>query len=287
MSRAVAAAWHFSRLRRPISTSRASLYHSPSFPLITRQSVPTVWSVHDDIIMGGHQNYASRGTRYWKYPARHCLSFVDAIVTSTLSTARDLERAGANAAKIHVIHPAQPSVGPPSEAPGLVDATGTPVEFPGEFLLIVGTIEARKRPDLAAEIAANTKTPLVFVGRPRGIDPAALAGRPLFATNADDAQLSWCYEHARALLAVSAYEGIDLPLFEALSAGLPVIASPIEVHTELASGYVSFLADANPVGSAATALREAPERTKRSSPLSSPEELAQAHVELYGSLLSR
>ena len=284
--RAAEAAWHFSHLHRLVENMQADVYHSPSFPLIGQLNIPTIWSVHDDIIVGGHPRYASRGTRYWKLPARRCLAVVDAVVTFTNSSARDLERAGADSARIHVIGPPQPDVPPPGPPPLLVDAHGDPATFPQEFLLAVGTIEPRKRPALAAEIAASVKTPLVFVGRPRGIDTRDLPGHPLFAFGADNAQLSWCYENARALMAVSAYEGIDLPLFEALSTGLPVLASPVDVHTELAAGHVTFLNEADPIRSSGEALLNMPSRGDRVRLLSSRGELGSAHAKLYKSILA-
>ena len=44
---------------------------------------------------------------------------------------------------------------------------------------------------------------------------------------------SWYLHHARALLALSKYEGFDLPVLEAVRAKCPVIMSDISVHNEL------------------------------------------------------
>ena len=44
---------------------------------------------------------------------------------------------------------------------------------------------------------------------------------------------SWYLHHARALVAVSKYEGFDLPVLEAVRAKCPVIMSEIPVHHEL------------------------------------------------------
>ncbi len=50
-----------------------------------------------------------------------------------------------------------------------------------------------------------------------------------------DAQLQWCYGHARAVLYPSSNEGYGLPLAEAAGAGAQVIASDTEVHRQVAA----------------------------------------------------
>ncbi len=47
---------------------------------------------------------------------------------------------------------------------------------------------------------------------------------------------SWLFKHRKALLALSDYEGFDLPVLEAIKAKSPVILSDISVHREL---YIS------------------------------------------------
>lgn len=58
-----------------------------------------------------------------------------------------------------------------------------------------------------------------------------------------DAELSYCYQHATALVFPSITEGFGLPIIEALQQGLPVIASDIPVHREIGGDipyYVSL-----------------------------------------------
>jgi len=51
--------------------------------------------------------------------------------------------------------------------------------------------------------------------------------------NLTDAELSYCYQHATALVFPSITEGFGLPIIEALQHELPVIASDIPVHREI------------------------------------------------------
>ena len=56
------------------------------------------------------------------------------------------------------------------------------------------------------------------------------------------ARLRETLQGATALLAPSLAEGFDLPVLEALALGVPVLASDIPVHRELAEGHALFLA---------------------------------------------
>ncbi len=56
-----------------------------------------------------------------------------------------------------------------------------------------------------------------------------------------DEEKSWFLHHARALLALSEYEGFDLPILEAVKARCPVIMSGISVHHELYKSAGSFV----------------------------------------------
>lgn len=55
-----------------------------------------------------------------------------------------------------------------------------------------------------------------------------------------DRDIAFCYRNAKALLFPSFAEGFGLPIVEALSAGLPVFASDIPVHREIAGEWCVF-----------------------------------------------
>lgn len=56
-----------------------------------------------------------------------------------------------------------------------------------------------------------------------------------------DAELAYCYRHAKALVFPSFTEGFGLPIIEALQNNLPVIASDIPVHREIAGDNVMYV----------------------------------------------
>jgi len=73
--------------------------------------------------------------------------------------------------------------------------------------------------------------------------------------DADDAELAYAYQFARALVFPSVAEGFGLPLVEALQHGLPVIASDIPAHREIGGALVRYVSPLNTCG-LVTALEE-------------------------------
>jgi glycosyltransferase involved in cell wall biosynthesis len=67
-----------------------------------------------------------------------------------------------------------------------------------------------------------------------------------FMDDISDAELDYCYAHARALLFPSLVEGFGLPIIEALRRGLPVFASDIPVFREVGGEYLVYFDPAAP-----------------------------------------
>ncbi len=122
------------------------------------------------------------------------------------------------------------------------DAEVRPERFdrlPDRFLLLVGTLEPRKNQTLAldvldATVDSHPDVALVLVGKRgwhvdeliRRVERHPALGRRLFwFEEVDDAALSWLYHHATISLTPAVYEGLGVPVMEALHAGTPVVCS--------------------------------------------------------------
>lgn len=136
-----------------------------------------------------------------------------------------------------------------------VVAGAAPLDVP--YFVVLGTVEARKNHLLLlhvwrrmAERGLAELPKLVIIGQ-RGweceqvIDLLerceALRGHVIEVGDCDDAQLANWLRHARALLFPSFTEGYGMPLPEALSVGLPVIASDLAVFREIAGDIPDYL----------------------------------------------
>lgn len=125
--------------------------------------------------------------------------------------------------------------------------------------LAVGTLEPRKRYDVILDafelLWEKDPTPeLTIIGK-MGWHTESIrdriyhlksSGFPItWMENANDAELTKCYSRATALIAASEQEGFGLPLIEAISVGLPVIASDISVFREVGNDELTYFDPAN------------------------------------------
>lgn len=125
---------------------------------------------------------------------------------------------------------------------------------PAPVFLMVGTMEPRKghAEVLAAlEILWSRGSPaeLVILGRPgwmtadlqrKVLSHPELGRRLRWLDDASDLQLAEHYARARALIVASRVEGFGLPVVEALSRGIPVLAADIPVFREIAGEHAAF-----------------------------------------------
>lgn len=126
--------------------------------------------------------------------------------------------------------------------------------------LTVGTLEPRKNHAYLLQVFqklwdAGINSILLIVGRVGWMCDEVLEtirrhpklGQQLFfMDDVSDAELDYCYTHARALLFSSVVEGFGLPIIEALRKGLPVFASDIPVFHEVGGEYVVYFDLADP-----------------------------------------
>jgi glycosyltransferase involved in cell wall biosynthesis len=126
------------------------------------------------------------------------------------------------------------------------DSTKSPLDY-GDFFMHVGTLEPRK--NVAQILDAfeilwrkGSRLNLVLVGKrgwevekliTRIISHAEIDRKLFWLQNVDDTQLSNLYRNARCLIMASAGEGYGLPIVEAHSFGLKVLARDIPVFCEV------------------------------------------------------
>jgi glycosyltransferase involved in cell wall biosynthesis len=134
------------------------------------------------------------------------------------------------------------------------------------IILMVGTIEPRKGYDFALEVfedlwASSKLDPIIVIVGKTGWKARSLReilenhprlGTSLFwLADVDDAQLAWLYESSTVFFSASNAEGFGLPLAEAQSYGLPVVATDLPVFREFESHDIRFF----PAGVASEAAR--------------------------------
>lgn len=128
--------------------------------------------------------------------------------------------------------------------------------LPRHFLLSVGTLQPRKNiPTLLEAFAAfrreHAEMSLVLVGNRQGhhvdrkidetIDRLGIGESVVFPGFVDQADLTALFDAASIFVFPSYYEGFGIPLLEAMSRGVPVVASDIPALREAAGEAAMFV----------------------------------------------
>ena len=212
-------------------------------PALPTSSAPVVAVVHDLAALDHPELHPARDVAQLRRYVGG-LHRVAAVVTGSRATADRLS-ALASGVPVHVTPYGRPALAAPEPPP----LAGRP------YVLAVGAPVPRKRYDLLLRAVARATpagTAVAVVG-PAGSEDRALeqlagelglAGRYRREVDVSDAQLAGWYAGASALAAPSVEEGFGFPLIEAQGLGVPVVASDIDVHREVAGDAAWFV----PVG---------------------------------------
>lgn len=233
--RLVSAAWaHGLPPRAERLTGPVDVVHSIDLDP-PRCRAPLVVTIHDLAALDFPELHSPRAIA----AAQRRLDGLDratAILPNSHATADALTRHGVDPSRITVVHHAgHPLPEAPASEAGIV----------GPYLLAVGELALRKDYGTLFKAFAEADLPgyrLVVVGPPGfGADQvqaaAAASGlgeRLVMIGRATDRRLSALYAGATALCLSSVEEGFGLPLVEAMTRGLPIIASDLDVVREVA-----------------------------------------------------
>jgi glycosyltransferase involved in cell wall biosynthesis len=249
--RVLNAAWH--RLEWPpvewLTGHAYDVVHSPSPLLIPSSQAARLVTIHDlDFLFHPDRTRAEVRRDYPALAARHAMRADGVIVPS--------DHVAALVAGHLRVPPARISVCPLGVARWARPVSGELGQPDGRYLLFLGTIELRKNVRGLLEAYALLRArredapPLVLAGEltPEAAPLQALCARPPLSGSVEfrgyvppeDRQA--LYEGARLLVLPSFDEGFGLPVAEAMSLGVPVVASNRGALPEV-SGDAALLVD--------------------------------------------
>ncbi len=217
---------------------------------LQHRNLRPIFMVHD-LIPVTHPEYCRP-----EEPARHgrrvdaMLRSASAVITNSSST---LDALSAFAADRRISLP--PACVAPLAAAPLPPSTGRR-PLPGMYFVMLGTIEPRKNHGMILSVwrrlierHGRNAPRLVVIGQ-RGwrcddtmnllAQGADLRGFVLHRSRCSDGDLAGYLRHAQALLFPSFVEGFGLPLIEALSLGVPCIASDLAVFREITGDIPNY-----------------------------------------------
>lgn len=218
---------------------------------LRRQGVKPVFLVHD-LIPISHPEYCRAG-ELDKHITRmnNVLNLAGGVIANSQDTLDELTRYAHKTGQPMPAAVVALLAAPDFPAPSLLRPLAAP------YFVILSTIEPRKNHWLLLQLwrrlveRMGTHAPKLVVIGQRGWECenvvdllercAELRGFVTELPSCSDSDLATWLHHAQALLFPSFAEGFGMPLVEALSAGVPVIASDLAVFREIASDTPDYL----------------------------------------------
>ncbi|WP_081066278.1 glycosyltransferase family 4 protein [Burkholderia cepacia] len=234
-----------------LHTSHNGMEHPRYYTAMKHRQIRPVFMIHD-LIPLTHAEYCRPGVDIaHRLRIRTALRHAAGLITNSEATLMSLHTEACEAGLAV----------PPSIvarlAPGVESLTDVPPPLREPYFVMLGTIEPRKNHWFMLHIwrrlveqMGDEAPKLVIIGR-RGwecenvIDMlercVPLRKSVIEESDCSDARLHAWLRHARALLFPSFVEGYGMPLVEALTLGVPVLASDLSVFHEIASDFPDYI----------------------------------------------
>lgn len=223
------AAWRTKGIVKDLLHDGVRLYHGLSGELpigIRKSGIKSVVTIHDLIFLRHPEFYNWLDTKIYAWKFRQTIREADHIIAVSECTKRDIIELGqVDESRISVIYQ---SCAPRFSAPN------PEIPTPPRYILSVGSIEARKNILLAVKALPYLPEDisLVIVGRHTKYTDQVTAyakanhldHRVRILHGVSDEELPALYAGAEAFVYPSVYEGFGIPIIEAISCGLPVVA---------------------------------------------------------------
>ena len=232
------ALWRDHGIVRDLKKDRVQVFHGLSGELprgIRRSGIRSVVTIHDLIFLRHPEFYPWIDAKIYAWKFRRTLKEADHIIAISECTRRDvLELGDVDPSLVSVVY--QSCAPRFSKTPSPVEQEQVRLKYglPKRFILNVGTIEQRKNILLAVKAleALPSDLSLAIVGRHTPytnqvleyISSHGLHRRVFILHDVPDADLPSLYAQAEVFVYSSVYEGFGIPVIEAVSCGLPVVA---------------------------------------------------------------
>lgn len=231
--------WRIHGIVPDIRKNGIDIFHGLSNELpfgIHRAGCKSVVTIHDLIFLRMPHTYSRSAREILKIKTKYACKNADAIVAISERTKADIiEYYDIDPAKIHLVYQGCDPIFTKSVSPDEIEDVKRQYGIIGRYLLSVGTIQERKNQLACVRalpmVPADVK--LVLVGKGDGyldklkaeVAKLGLTGRVIFLSGFPNSLLPALIRGCSSFLYMSRYEGFGIPILEAMTCGVPVIAA--------------------------------------------------------------
>lgn len=300
--------WRIHGIVSDIRNNDIEIFHGLSNELpfgIHDAGCKSVVTIHDLIFLRMPHTYSRSAREILKLKTKYACGNADAIVAISERTKADIiEFYDIDPAKIHLVYQECDPIFAKSVTSVQIDEVKRQYGIQGRYLLSVGTIQERKNQLACVRVLPllPSDVKLVLVGKGDSYSDKVkeetaklgLSGRVIFLPGFPHPQLPALIKGCSAFLYMSRYEGFGIPVLEAMTCGVPVVAATgscleevggdavLYCHPDdydaLAKNIVSILSDPE---KARIMVDTGQERIR----LFSPEVIAKSIMDVYHSIL--
>jgi glycosyltransferase involved in cell wall biosynthesis len=250
--------WRQKGIVKDLIKDKITVFHglSGELPLgLTASNIKSIVTIHDLIFVRYPHLYSFFDRKIHFYKFRKAARTADLVVAISEQTKNDIvEFLKIDPSKIKVIYQGCHEAFKKDYTEDDCKEVINKFNLPTNFILNVGTIEARKNVFLAVRAIKNINTCLVIIGKETGyaqqikyyIEKNGLKNKVIFLKGLNIQELAIVYKLAKVFVYPSLYEGFGIPIIEALYSKTPVITSEGGVFPE-AGGPNSIYVSASSV----------------------------------------
>lgn len=249
--------WRRSGIPSTIKKNPIDIYHGLSHELpigIEKAGPKTVVTMHDVIFLRYPELFDFTYRLIFKKKYAHACKVADRIVAITEQTKRDvMEYFNVSGDKIDVVYQDCHQMYHEDVQENKIKEVRKKYNLPQQFILYVGTIEERKNllAIFEAIFKGNLDITVVAVGRAtKYLDTIkqfnaekGIQNKAIFLHHVTDDELPAMYKAANMFIYPSLFEGLGIPILEALNVGVPIITSTGGCFPEIggdAAHYVDY-----------------------------------------------
>ncbi|HET8574090.1 MAG TPA: glycosyltransferase family 1 protein [Edaphocola sp.] len=231
--------WRSRLMASGLKRDQLDIYHGLSHELpigLRKTGIFSIVTIHDLIFLRFPQLYPAIDRKIYLAKIRQACKNAQIIIAISEQTKRDIRQfIGVPEEKIKVVYQSCSPAFHPNHSVQNIRDIRMKYGLPEKYLLYVGTVEERKNLLLIAKALAHLPVEFkcVAIGKKKEYFTAVkdflqkekLANRMVFPEEVHYGDLPLIYGGAQIFIYPSRFEGFGIPVLEAISSGIPVIAA--------------------------------------------------------------